>query len=351
MIATPTDKQMTPSATGIARAALLQKLGGYVNTQLVYIVAQLGLADLLVNGPQSSATLSAELGIALDTLHRLLRGCVANGLLNEVDGGRFAATPLIQLLESARPDSLRDYAILTGELWYPAWGRLFAALQTGETPFEQVFGMDYYSYLAQNPALGIRFQTFMQIRIVQNARSLTHIYDFSTAKLVVDIGGGNGTLLQQLLEANPHLQGILYDLPEVIKANQKRVELQLLGSRCQLISGDYLQQVPAGGDHYVLSRVLHNWSDDQCLQILRNCLAAMPPASRLLILEQVIPERLQGPLPSIESDLMMLVFLRAQERTLADYERLLVAAGFDRIAIHPLERLGYSVIEARPHIQ
>lgn len=337
----------TASVSGIARASLLQKLGGYVSTQLIYLLAQCGIPDLLIDGPQSVTSLAADLGMKHVPLHRFLRGCVTAGLLIEVEPDYFAATPLTQLLESTRPDSLRDYAILTGELWYPTWGHLSAALYTGSNAFEMVFGTTYYSYLAQASVHGCRFQSFMQTRTLQSAQALTMIYDFSAATVVVDVGGGNGTLLLQVLAANLHLRGILYDRPEVIAEAEQRAELQSLAARCCYIGGDFLQQVPEGGDCYILSQILHNWNDEQCQQILHNCFARMQRGSRLLIVEQLLPERLQGTSPAIESDLMMLLFLGGQERTQTNYERLLNRAGFSLITIHSLKCLGYSLIEAQ----
>ena len=348
MMSTPTAQPTAAPTSGMVRSSLLQKLNGYVNTQLVYILAQLGVADLLLGGPKSSVVLAAELGIAPDRLLRLLRGCVPSGLLTEIEPDCFATTPLTQLLESARPDSLRGYAILTGELWYPAWGGLFAALHSSGNAFEMVFGTDYYSYLAQESALGAHFHTFMQTRTTQSAQALTEVYDFSFATVVVDIGGGNGTLLQKVLTANLHLRGILYDRPEVVAQAEQSAALQPLATRCGYISGDFLQQVPENGDCYILSQILHNWNDEQCQQILRNCFVNMRPNSRLLIIEQLIPKRLQGNSPAIESDLMMLLFLGGQERTEADYARLLQHASFELVAVHPLKCLGYSLIEAQP---
>lgn len=342
---TPTNNE---SANKFVRASLLQKLNGYVQTQLVYLFAQLGVADLLVDGPKSSTKLATELKMSHDPLHRFLRGCVNSGLLLEVETGRFAATPLAQQLESSRSDSLRDYAILTGEVWYPAWGGLFGSLQTNEVPFENIFGTDYYRYFAQKPVLGAYFQEFMQVRTLQSVQALVNVYEFSNDATVVDIGGGNGTLLQQVLTMNPHRQGILYDLPEVVIEAQQRPDLQQFRERCQFVGGSFLQQVPQGGDYYILSQILHNWSDEDCQQILHNCSAVMSPTSRLLILEQVIPEQLQGNLPAIESDLMMWVFLGGQERTATAYEMLLNRAGFELSAVYPLKYLGYSLIEAKP---
>ena len=348
-MSTPTTNPKSSSATtpgratALARASLLQKLGGYVNTQLLYVMAKLGIADFLAGGPKSSTTLADELGVAHEPLHRILRGCVNRGLLIEAEPGSFATTPLTQLLESRRSDSLRDYAILSAEEWYPAWGALLQAVESSRTPFELVFEYDYYTYLTQNPEAGTRFNQFMQARTMQSAQAVTEVYDFSAATVVVDIGGGNGTLLQSVLSANPHLHGILYDLPTVVA----KQTLTLEEGRCQLIGGDFMQNVPTGGDLYMLSQVLHNWNDEQCVQILRNCFDAMKPDGRLLILEQIIPAKLKGQMPAVEMDLMMLVLLHGSERTVASYESLLLTAGFEMISLEPLRFSGLKVISAQ----
>lgn len=334
-------------SAGLVRASLLQKLGGYMNSQLIYVLAKLGLADHLTAGPQPSTTLAHELGVAHDPLLRILRGCVSAGLLVETSPGHFAATPLTQMLESNRPDSLRDYALLSGEVWYEAWGALWQVVETGRTPFEVTFGTDYYSHLAQNPAANRSFQAYMQVRTQQSGQALSALYDFSLVRTVVDIGGGNGTLLQILLHNHPHLTGVLFDLPEVIAEATQNPALQQLGPRCQLVSGDFTQPLPAGGDCYILSQILHSCNDEECIAILRNCFAALPPQGRLLILEQVIPAQLQGNMPAVEMDLMMLVLLHGRERTADAYAALLAAAGFSVTAVQPLKTFGYSLIEAQ----
>lgn len=346
-MSTATVQPTTAPVSGLVRATLLQKLGGYVNTQLIYLLAQFGVADLLVNGPKSSAHLASALGMAHDPLHRLLRGCVAGGLLTEVAADCFAATALTQLLETDRPDSLRDYAILTGELWYPAWGEILAVFQNGSTPFETVFGSDYYTYFSQKPALNTRFHAFMQARTIQSAQALTEVYDFSKASLVIDIGGGNGTLLQQVLAANPHLQGILYDQPAVVAQARQLPAFQQLSQRCQCIGGDFLQQVPAGGDCYILSQVLHNWRDEECGQILHNCREAIQKQGSLLVLEQVIQPKIRDNAAAVEMDLMMMVLLKGRERTLDEYKNLLEEAGFTLIKQEQTKRFGLTLVEAK----
>lgn len=333
--------------SGLARATLLQKLGGYVNTQLIYLFARLRVADYLVTGACSTATLVAALGVADDTLYRLLRGWISVGLVTEGDNGDFGATPLAQLLVSDRPDSLRDYALLAGEEWYPAWGGLSQLIEAHVTPFEQVFGCDYYTHFSRKPDAGARFNRFMEMRTVQTVQALLESYDFSQARVLVDIGGGNGTLLHAVLEAYPQLQGILFDQPAAVEAARQRAELAQFGSRCQSVGGDFFQDLPPVGDHYMLSQVLHNWDDDACGQLLRNCRQSLSLQGTLLLLEQIIPPKIQVNQPGVEADLMMMVLLNGRERTAAEYERLLQTAGFQLTDLVALKRLGYSLIEAK----
>jgi hypothetical protein len=150
-----------------------------------------------------------------------------------------------------------------------------------------------------------------------------------------------------MLTANPHLQGILFDQPTVIAAARQQSSLQQLGSRCQVVGGDFFTEVPTDGDLYILSQILHNWRDEECIQILHNCFKAMQPSSKLLILEQIIPSTWQSNLPVIEMDLMMLVILGGRERSAAEYKTLLTTAGFERVAMRPLHRLGIHMIEAQ----
>lgn len=333
--------------SGLVRASLLQKLGGYVNTQLIYLFAKLGVADLLTTGAASSRSLASRLDLPHDPLHRLARGWISAGLLTETPTGDFMATPLAALLESDRPDSLREYALLTGEEWYPAWNGLSQVVEVNGTPFDIVFGSDHYTYFSQKTEAGARFSRFMEARTLQTVQALLATYDFSAARVIVDIGGGNGTLLQTVLSAQPHLHGMLFDQPAVVSAAEQRPSLQQLGPRCQFVGGDFFTDAPPPGDLYILSQVLHNWSDEECRQILRNCRKSIPPQGTLLMLEQVIPAQIQANQPAVEADLMMLVLFKGRERTAAEYKRLLHSAEFDLTTIYPLKRLGFSLIEAK----
>jgi hypothetical protein len=334
-------------ASNLARASLLNKLGGYVATQMIYLFAKLGIADRLTQAGQSSDALAVALGVSQDTLNRLLRGWISMGLLTENATGNFIATPLGDLLATDRPDSLRDYALLTGEEWYPAWQGLPHVFAGNRTPFEMVFGCDYYTHFTQKPEAGARFDRFMEMRTVQTAQALLESYDFSASSVVVDIGGGNGTLLQSLLRAHPQVQGILFDQPTVVDAAQKQPALAQLGTRCQFVGGDFFRDIPPVGDHYILSQVVHNWSDEQCRQILRHCRQGLHSQGTLLLIEQIIPQKIQANQPAIETDLMMLVLLNGRERTAVEYERLLHSAEFVVTDMVPLKRLGLTLIQAK----
>ncbi|NEP85309.1 MAG: methyltransferase, partial [Okeania sp. SIO3B3] len=294
------------------------------------VIAKLGIADLLADEPKSSAWLANELELDPTQLHRILLGCVNAGLLRETESGHFATTPATKLLESNRPDSLLDNAILTGEVWYMAWQHLLDGVQNPKhIPFELAFNTDFYTHLTQNSDLGTHFNQFMQSAMVQSAQAFVNNYDISNARVVVDIGGGNGTLLEAVLKKYTHLNAMLYDRPDVVQEAEQRLADENLGNRCQYVGGDFTESIPSGADVYILSRVLHNWSDEYSVQILRKCYAAMQPGAKLLILEQVLPPKLQAAMPVIKVDLWMMVMFQGKERTQADYQLLLSSAGFD----------------------
>lgn len=331
----------------LSRATLLQKLGGYVQTQLIYCFARLGVADLVQDGPQSGAALAAALMLDPARLDRLLRGWVNIGLLSETAPATYAATPAGQWLESARAGSLRDVALLTGDEWYPAWGGLLDGVTSGQTPFEAVFGADHYGYMQQHPASARRFNDFMQVRTEQSAQAVVESYDFSAAQTIVDVGGGNGTLLRAILSAHPHARGVLFDTPGVVADLGGPCADAAVAARCERVGGDFLRAVPAGGDCYLLSQVLHNWPDAACLQILRHCHAAMTADGRLLIIEPLLPVALTPPMPVVEMDLMMLVLLGGNSRTDAALRALLQQAGYLVTRSWGLRFAGFGLIEAR----
>ena len=296
-------------------------MDGFLTTQLLYVAAKLGVADVLAGGPRTGAEVAAAVGADPDLLTRVLRGLALEEVLAEVGGGRFALTELGERLRSDVPGSIKGPMVVRGELYYRAAAGMLAAVRHGGTAFEQVYGDRFFEYLGRHPEQEAVFQGSMTGRSEQEAGDVVAGYDFGGLGRLVDVGGGYGILLGTILRAD----------------------------RCRLVAGDFFASVPAGADAYLLSRVLHDWADDDARRLLATCRSAMPPGSRLLVVEALLPERARDQPAVIRMDLHMLVLLGARERTEAQYRRLLADAGFRVGRVVPTASpAGLSVIEAVP---
>ena len=334
-----------PPAPPAPGAALLHLIHGYGVTQLIYVAAKLSLADRLSLQPQTSRELAAVVRVDPAALHRVLRGLAHSGVFAELADGRFTLTPLGERLQSHHPGSLRGLAIIHGELFYPAWGQLLHRVQTGETGFDRVFQTDFFTYLAQHPEAENIFNDFITRIAGQNSTALLAVYDFAAAHQVVDIGGGQGTLLGPILEAHPHLRGIVLDKPSVIEGTTLFLDVAGLADRCAAVAGDFLQAVPAGGDLYILAQILHDWDDARAELILTNCRQSMADTGTLLIIERLLPEHITQPSPPVEFDLNLLAIVPGRERTATDYRGMLAATGFQLRRVLPLPT-GMFLLEA-----
>jgi O-methyltransferase domain/Dimerisation domain len=305
---------------------LLELLAGPFRAYAIYTAAKLRIADRLADGPRTSAELAEQIGADRDALHRLLRLLGGLSIVTGEANGTFALTPRGELLRSG-PGSMRDVALCYGEQFYRSLTHLPHSVRTGEPGFPQVFGKSWVEYYADHPEAARVFDNAMAAGGPFFA-DLPIVYDFAPAETIVDIGGGTGALTASVLAAHPHLNGILLEAPHVVETARARLRRQGLADRCQVIGGDFFASVPSGGDVYLLSRILHDWPDEQCLALLRRCHQAMPPGSELLIIERVIPD---GGRPSLalEWDIHMLANTGGRERTEAEYNALLRRTGFD----------------------
>jgi hypothetical protein len=295
------------------------------------VAARLGVADLLAAGPRTAEDLAQALGVNAGALRRLLRSMAALGLLAHLGGSRYAITGTGARLRAGVPGSLRSVALLSGERSYRAWGGLLHSVQTGETAFRHVFGTGTFEYMAAHPEVAGFYNEAMAASATERAAAVVAAYDFSGGGTVVDVGGGQGVLLVAILSANPGLRGVLLERESVTGGARQRIEAAGLASRCDVVAGDFFQSVPADGGLYLLSHIIHNWDDERSRTILSNCRAALRPPAKLLILEQVLPERFDPSPAAVRAsmaDLHMLAITGGQERTAEEYRGLLATAGF-----------------------
>jgi hypothetical protein len=304
---------------------LLELLVGPFRAYAIYTAAKLGIADRLADGTKTSTELAAEVGADADSLGRLLRLLAGLGIVT-ADGGGYELTPRGELLRSTR-GSMRDLAICYGEQFYRPLAQLPHSVRTGDPSFPLAFGQPWLEYYVDHPEAARIFDSAMAAGSAFFAE-LPGVYDFAKARTIVDIGGGNGALLGALLATHPHLNGIVLDVSHVVETTRDRLRQQGLADRSEVIGGDFFTSVPAGGDVYLLSRILHDWDDERCLALLGSCRKAMAPGSELLIIERVIPA---GGEPSLalEWDIHMLANTGGRERTAAEYHALLDRSGFE----------------------
>jgi hypothetical protein len=303
-------------------------LRGALTTRALALVADLGVADALADGPRPVDEVARESGADADTLHRLLRALASDGVFVETEPGVFANTDASKLLGAA--GGWGDFAHLFGGVWYRTVGDLDGS---GEPPFPHLFGTDFWAWLAANPDERAAFDRAMEQGKERRIERLAGV-EWRGDETVVDVGGGNGSNLVGLLSRRPGLRGIVFDLPETV-----RDEDALRAAGCAFVEGSFFERVPAG-DVYVLGTILHDWDDERATAILRTIHAAGRPGTRLLVIDAVIPPG-NDPLGAKWLDLLMLALLAGRERDEAQWRALLEGAGWEPVSI------GDGLIEAR----
>ncbi len=314
------------AAPPVSPQALRDLLNGYRVTQLLYVAAKLGLADLLREGPNTSDELARATGVQADALYRVLRALASMGVFRENAARQFSLTPLAELLQRDHPQTLWGWTVMSGEEPYRAWADLLSSVMTGAPAFERVYGASRFDYLAQHPEAGAAFNESMSETVRDRAAAIVASYDFPAGGTVVDVGGGHGVLLSAVLRAHPSLQGILFDQPQVVAGAAPRLEAAGVSERCMVAGGDFFAGVPGGGSIYVLSKVIHDWDDERSIAILRSCRDALEGDRKVVLVESVIEA---GNAPSWAKflDVQMLVMNGGRERTVEEYRRLFAAAG------------------------
>jgi hypothetical protein len=319
--------------------ALFRMVTGYYVSRAIHVVAKLGIADLIAEGPRGHDELAKATATHADSLRRVLRLLASAGVFIEEDG-KFALTPVGACLRSDVPGSMRAAALLFGGITQQAWGDLLHSVETGEPAFRRVFGMEPFDYMEEHPAEAANFDAAMADFTKHIAIAVAAAYDFSPFRRIVDVGGGNGALLAGILSASPKLTGVVFDLPKVAARATKRIRELGLAGRCEAVGGDFFKEVPGGGDAYLLKHVIHDWNDDRATEILRTCRRAMGAEAKLLIVEGVYPRRVDQSDESrgaAANDVNMLVCTGGRQRSEAEFRGLYDAAGFRLTRIVPTQ--------------
>jgi len=296
-----------------------QMITGYWISQAIYAAAKFGIADLLKDGPKTVVELADATSSNADALYRLLRALASVGIFTEGESRHFSLTPLAEPLRSDIAGSKRALALMSGDEQFRTWAEIDYSIRTGKIAFDKVFGKPIFDYLGDHPDKARIFDAAMVGIHGRESSAILNAYDFSGIGVVADIGGGNGSQMTEILKKHQRIKGILFDLPHVIERAKERMQASGLVDRCKLVSGSFFDTVP---------------DEEKCLTILRNCHRAMLSASKLLVIESVIPPG-NEPFHGKFLDLVMLLIPGGKERTEKEYRTLFERAGFELTRIVP----------------
>jgi hypothetical protein len=306
-------------------AQLMKFIVGKWISKPIYVAAELGIADLLADGPKKIETLAEMTRTHAPTLYRLMRALASVGIFFETNKNVFGLTPMAEFLKTG---AMRSIALMFNSDWNDeAWMHLLDSVKTGDTAFGKAHGMPVFDWLKKNPQAAKVLNEANAVKAASSHRAIIDVYDFSGINTLTDVGGGIGVLMAEILISNPLIRGIVADTPTVIQETKKMIKARGIEDRCQAVECDFFEEIPSGGDACLLSHILHDWTDDQCGRILKNCYNAMMPNSKLLVVEMIIPS---GNEPSVSKllDLEMLVITGGRERTEAEFKDLFNSSGF-----------------------
>jgi O-methyltransferase domain/Dimerisation domain len=327
--------------------ALFEMATAYWLSQAIYVAAKLGIADFLRDGPQSCVALATSTGSDAPSLFRLMRALSSVGIFAHLGRGRFALSRMAEPLQTDVHGSLRAMVITIGEIHYQACGSLLHSVQTGSPAFNSVFGASLFDYLQQNVDAADTFNQGMANVSSMLAYAVLMAYDFAGISSIVDVGGGQGKLLEKILQFTPDITGTVFDTASTIERAKQGLGNDACSRRCSYVIGDFFSSVPQGADAYLLCGVIHDWDDPRAIRILRTCRRSARKG-RVLIVDMVVPDTDAMHFSKL-LDLNMLAMTGGRERTKAEFHALLDAAGYELTRIIPTIA-PQSVIEAVPRV-
>jgi hypothetical protein len=320
---------------------------GYIVSAALNVALELGIADLLADGPRSTADLARNAGVREDGLYRVLRALASAGIFEERDTRTFALNTPAGMLRKGRA-SLHDLGLwMTDPFHFRVYAETLHSVKTGRPAAEKVTGMPVFEYFAKEQGLSTVFNNAMTSWSGPTVAAALKAYDFSGIEMLVDVAGGHGHVLTSILRQYPTMRGVLFDLEHVIAGAGPLLESSGAGDRVETATGDFFEAVPPGGDAYIMKNIIHDWDDDRALPILTNIWNAFEGRrdGRVILLEAVIPPGNQPDFGKL-IDLEMLLMPGGRERTAEEFASLFERAGFELARIVPTES-PLSVIEAR----
>ncbi len=333
--------------------SIMSLIAGYVPARLIYLAAELGIADLIAGGTTTVEGLSQHTSMHALSLKRMLRALCAYDVFEEKAPGRFTLRPMGEQLRTDVPGSLRNFArFYPDQRSWRSFGEIEHTVRTGKTAMSLAFGVDSFDWLAEHPKEAAIFNAAMADVTHLVARSAIGAYDFSAFGAILDVGGGNGAFLAAILRRSLAASGMLFDLPAGLREADATLQTAGVAGRCKVIPGDFFQSVPAGADLIILKSVIHDWDDKHAATILARCRAAASTECRLILVERVMPECMTSSAANQRAanlDMRMLTITGGIERTEQEYRQLIEGAGFRwtrSIALGPPS--DQSVLEAMP---
>jgi ubiquinone/menaquinone biosynthesis C-methylase UbiE len=328
---------------------IMDLIMGHRVTAVIHVAAKLGLADLLTDGPRTGTDLARWTNTHERSLLRLMRALCALGICTEAGDGTFGLTELGGYLTAKSEHSLKAWALLEGDMLRAGWGQMIESIRTGKTAGELAGdGLERFEELARaNQAAAALFNEAMVSGTRMQIPTLLAACDFSGISTLMDVGGGLGELLSAILREYPSMHGILFDLPHCEEAAVKSLASLGVADRCKFIPGSFFESVPAGADAIIMKYIIHDWNDERCVQILRSCHRSLKPGARLLVVDKIMPNKLEPTPDHLSAALADLNMLRGPggcERTESEHRELLAKGGFRMTRIVPAGRV--SVLEA-----
>jgi len=340
--------QFTTDNTGKEEKIKIMELASaFILSRAIHIAAEIKIADHMINGPQNIKLLAQKTNMNVNALYRFLRLLASYDIFSHDDHNNFSLTPLAQQLVSTDPNSLWKWVTYHNDKnrWL-AYGDMKYSIETGKPSFDHIFGKGYFDFLTENPLLAQQFDEGMQNISAKENESIVHSYNFSTYSTIVDIGGGKGGLLTEIITNNLAQNGILFDLKHVqASATQYLTELNLQNHINFITSTGFFNPIPKNADLYILKRVLHDWSDEDCISILKNCHHAMQQDSRLLIIDTIVSQENVRDF-SKDIDIAMMVLCGGKERTQTEWKMLIEKADLQLINIYTTPSM-LSIIEVQ----